>query len=170
MLARSDAAIEQARQPGPAKSARVKDPLRLGRGRAARRMARRGERDGRSASGAADRPVALDAWNDLQVVLHASWLGRLLRSAEASGSHGAGASRRRQSRPEIDPCRAPPASRARQRLLAGIIAAAEFGLREHDRRALAKQMMERRLVGQRSSSNLPGLIELVMARPLVSTA
>jgi hypothetical protein len=50
----------------------------------------------------------------------------------------------------------------------GIIAAAELGLKEHDRLALAKQMMERRLVGRRSSSNLPGLIELVVSRPLVS--
>ncbi|TCU34710.1 uncharacterized protein DUF1612 [Rhizobium azibense] len=57
------------------------------------------------------------------------------------------------------------------RLLAianGIIAAAELGIREHDRLALAKQMMERRLVGRRSSSNLPELIDLVVARQLVS--
>ena len=49
-----------------------------------------------------------------------------------------------------------------------MIAAAEFGLKEHDRLVLAKEMMERRLVGRRSSSNLPGLVELVMSRPLVS--
>lgn len=57
------------------------------------------------------------------------------------------------------------------RLLAivnGIIAAAELGLKEHDRLALARQMMERRLVGRRSSSNLLELIDLVIARPLVS--
>jgi len=29
-------------------------------------------------------------------------------------------------------------------------------------------MMERKLVGRRTSSNLPGLIELVLARPMVS--
>jgi hypothetical protein len=55
------------------------------------------------------------------------------------------------------------------RLLAivnGMIATAEVGLREHDRLALARQMMERRLVGRRSSSHLPGLIELVVSRPL----
>lgn len=57
------------------------------------------------------------------------------------------------------------------RLLAivnAIIAAAELGLKEHDWLALARQMMERRLVGRRSSSNLPSLIELVVSRPLVS--
>lgn len=30
-------------------------------------------------------------------------------------------------------------------------------------------MLERRLTSRRASSNLPGLIELVLARPLVST-
>ncbi|EJZ18618.1 hypothetical protein RCCGEPOP_24682 [Rhizobium sp. Pop5] len=43
-----------------------------------------------------------------------------------------------------------------------------LGLKEHDRLALARTMMERRLVGRRSSSHLPGLVELVMSRPLVS--
>ena len=56
------------------------------------------------------------------------------------------------------------------RLLAiasGLIAGAETGLKEHDRLALARQMMERKLIGRRTSSKLPELIELVMARPLV---
>lgn len=48
------------------------------------------------------------------------------------------------------------------------VAAAELGLKEHDRLTLARQMMERRLVGRRSSSNLPELLELVTARALVS--
>ena len=48
-----------------------------------------------------------------------------------------------------------------------MIAAAETGLKEHDRLALARQMMERKLIGRRTSSKLPELIELVMARPLV---
>jgi len=52
-------------------------------------------------------------------------------------------------------------------ILAGIIVAAEIGLKEHDRLGLARQMMERRLIGRRTSSKLPGLIELV-TRPLVS--
>lgn len=34
---------------------------------------------------------------------------------------------------------------------------------------LARTVMERRLVGGRASSRLPGLVDLVMARPLVST-
>ena len=49
----------------------------------------------------------------------------------------------------------------------GLIAAAEIGLKEHDRLALARKMMERKLLGRRVSSKLPELIELVMATPLV---
>jgi hypothetical protein len=117
--------------------------------------------------------IALDAWNDLQVLQHAPWLGRLL-AAEAlrqagltTAAHLAAINLGLKSIP-VERRR----HRARDtRLLAianGLIAAAETGLKEHDRLALARQMMERRLVGRRSSSNLPGLIELVMSRPLVS--
>ena len=41
-------------------------------------------------------------------------------------------------------------------------------MKEHDRLTLARQMMERKLAGRRTSSKLPELIELVMAKPLVS--
>ncbi len=57
------------------------------------------------------------------------------------------------------------------RLLAiahGLLAAAEIGLKEHDRLALAKTLMERKLDGRRTSSRLPELVELVIAKPLVS--
>jgi hypothetical protein len=117
--------------------------------------------------------IALDAWNDLQVLQHALWLGRLLaaetlrQASLTTAAHLAAVNLGLKSIP-VERRR----HRARDtRLLAivnGVIAAAELGLKEHDRLALAKQMMERRLIGRRSSSNLPGLIELVMARPLVS--
>lgn len=57
------------------------------------------------------------------------------------------------------------------RLLAiahGFLAAAEIGMKEHDRLTLAKTMMERKLEGRRTSSKLPELVELVMEKPLVS--
>lgn len=57
------------------------------------------------------------------------------------------------------------------RLLAithGLIAAGEIVLKEHDRLTLAKKMMDRKLDGRRTSSKLPELVELVMAKPLVS--
>lgn len=46
--------------------------------------------------------------------------------------------------------------------------AAETGLKEHDRLVLARQMMMRKLEGRRTSSRLPELMALVMARPLIS--
>lgn len=175
VLARSDAAITEAKAPRRG-GARERDPLvydldwnedaRLDEGRVVLAETERMPPVLRAA-------LLLDAWNDLQVLQHAPWLGRLLAGAvlrEAGlttaahlaainlGLKSIAVERRRH--------------RARHtRLLAivhGIIAVAELGLKEHDRLTLAKQMMERRLVGRRSSSNLPGLIELVISRPLVS--
>ena len=49
-----------------------------------------------------------------------------------------------------------------------MLAAAEIGTKEHDRLALARKLMERKLDRRRTSSNLPELVDLVMAKPLVS--
>jgi hypothetical protein len=57
------------------------------------------------------------------------------------------------------------------RLHAGLDAfaeAASAGLKELDRLVMAKSQMERRLRNRRKSSSLPALIELVLARPVVS--
>jgi hypothetical protein len=53
--------------------------------------------------------------------------------------------------------------------LEAIALAAESGGKDHDRWLLAKAQLERRLVGRRSSSRLPALVDLVMARPLVTS-
>ncbi|MDQ1199122.1 hypothetical protein QE435_004879 [Rhizobium sp. SORGH_AS 787] len=50
----------------------------------------------------------------------------------------------------------------------GLLAAAEIGMKKHDRLTLAKTMFEPKLEGRRTSSKLPELVEPVMARPLVS--
>ncbi|QWK81118.1 RHE_PE00001 family protein [Ochrobactrum sp. BTU1] len=118
--------------------------------------------------------LALDAWNELAVLQRAPWLGRLLaasllrRDGLTTQAHllSINASlktirveRRRHRSLET-------------RLLAsleGLMAGIELGFKEHDRLLLARQMLERRLAGRRATSNLPGLIELVLARPLVST-
>lgn len=178
VLARSDAAIELAMTPGLAKSARdrEKDPLvydldwdedeRLEEWRGVLRQVQ-------------DMPavmqgiIALDAWNELSVLQHAPWLGRLfcasiLRQAGiTSDAHLAAINLGLKSIP-VDRRR----HRDREtRLLAiaqGLIAAAEIGLKEHDRLALARTIMERKLAGRRTSSKLPELVELVIAKPLVS--
>ncbi|PVE49925.1 RHE_PE00001 family protein [Rhizobium rhizogenes] len=172
ILARSDAAIEQARKPGRAPA----DPLvydldwdedeRLDEWRGVVRHAEH-------LPAVLQAIVALDAWNELSVLQHAPWLGRLLtasilRQARiTTGAHLAAINLGLKTIP-VDRRR----HRDREtRLLAiahGLLAAAKIGLREHDRLTLAKAMMDRKLDGRRTSSKLPELVELVMARPLVS--
>mgnify|MGYP003668428278 CR=1 FL=1 len=117
--------------------------------------------------------VALDAWNELAVLQHAPWLGRLLA---ATILRQAGVTTQNHLAALNLGLKTIPVDRRRHRdretrLLAiahGLIAAAEVGLKEHDRLALARKLMERKLEGRRASSKLPELVELVMATPLVS--
>ena len=173
VLARSGAAIEAAKTPGRAPA---KDPLvydldwdedaRLDEWRGVLRQAE-------NLPAVLQAIVALDVWNELSVLQHAPWLGRLfaasiLRQAGVtSGAHLAAINLGLKTIP-VDRRR----HRDREtRLLAiahGLFAAAEIGMKEHDRLALARTLIERRLDGRRTSSKLPELVELVMAKPLVS--
>ncbi|MBW8300894.1 MAG: DUF1612 and helix-turn-helix domain-containing protein [Hydrogenophaga sp.] len=176
VLARSEAAIEEAKKPGRAKNTPEKDPFvydidwdedeRLEAWQAVLGRAQ-------------DLPpvlqaiVALDAWNEIAVLQHAPWLGRLLAASIlreggiTSGGHLAAINLGLKAIP-VDRRR----HRDREtRLLAtarALTIAAETGLKEHDRLVLARQMMMRKLEGRRTSSRLPELVELVMSRPLIS--
>jgi hypothetical protein len=116
--------------------------------------------------------IALDAWEAIQPLERRPWLGPLLAAALLRQRGKAGAHlpclalglkavpRERRRAPD-------PAIRLAARL-EGIAAAAEMGLKDHDRWLTARAVLGRKLQGRRSTSSLPRLIDLVLSRPLVS--
>lgn len=116
--------------------------------------------------------IALTAWTAIEPLQRAPGLGRLLAAALLR--------ERGKARAHL-PClaegaKAVPRERRRHRdasvrlvaELDAITAAAEEGMKQHDRWLTARTLLLRKLAGRRSTSRLPELIDLVISRPLVS--
>ncbi|MBP2234034.1 hypothetical protein J2Z31_000524 [Sinorhizobium kostiense] len=118
--------------------------------------------------------ILFDTWERIEPLRRMHWLGALLvgdylRFRGKVASHvlafNTGLRTIRHER-----------RRAKDRLtrlnafLEAISATADLGLKELDRLSLARTQMEIRLRDRRSNSNLPKLLELVLSRPIVSSA
>jgi Protein of unknown function (DUF1612)/HTH DNA binding domain len=116
--------------------------------------------------------LLFEAWQKIEPLQHRPWLGSLLVGAHLreakktrvhlvclnSGMRLVARERRR-------------AGNQTQRLVAwceAIAAGAEAGMKDHDRWLLARQMLERKLVGRRKNSHLGALIDVVLATPIAS--
>ena len=117
--------------------------------------------------------IALLAWGEIEPLQHRAWLGRLLVGAMLRA--------RFRTRSHLlclnTGLRLIPWERRRARdpttklvaVLDGFAEAARSGMKEHDRWLLARRRLDHRLVGRRSNSSLPALVEFVIARPILST-
>jgi hypothetical protein len=116
--------------------------------------------------------IVFDAWVAIEPLEHRPWLGTLLVS---------GLLRDRGKARHHLPClnlalKQVPRERRRARdastrwvafLEAAALGAAQ-SLKDHDRWRLVQGLMARKLAGRRRHSKLPALVDLVLARPLVS--
>ena len=116
--------------------------------------------------------IAHTAWGAIEPLQRAPDLGRLLAAALL---------RERGKAHAHLPClaegaKAVPRERRRHRdasvrlvaELDAITAAAEEGMKQHNRWLTARTLLMRKLAGRRSTSRLPELVDLVISRPLVS--
>jgi hypothetical protein len=116
--------------------------------------------------------IAADAWATIEPLQHTPWLGRLIVASLLR--------ERGKARTHL-PClhdglKTIPRERRRPRDSGGrlaveleaIAAAAEAGLKDHDRWLTARTLLARKLAGRRSTSRLPALLDYVLSRPVAS--
>lgn len=117
--------------------------------------------------------VAYDAWTALEPLQHRAWLGPLLAAdllrARGKTRHHLPALASALRRVPRDRWLARDPTSRWLTFLGAVTAGAEQGMRDHDRWMLAREGLLLKVRGRRGSSSLPRLIELVLARPLVST-
>jgi hypothetical protein len=116
--------------------------------------------------------ITADAWDRIEPLQHMPWLGRLLAAALLRGRgktrthlsclHAGLKTIPRERRRSSD-----PASRLLIQFEA-MTAAADAGLKDHDRWLNQRTLLARKLVGRRSTSRLPALLDYMLARPIAS--
>lgn len=116
--------------------------------------------------------VLWDAWETLEPLQNKHWLGALLvgawlRSRRKVASHLFCFNVGLKALPREDRRSRSKTTRLRAALDA-MAAAADTGMKEVSRLAQAQEQMQRRVRSRRSSSSLPGVIELILSRPIVS--
>lgn len=115
-----------------------------------------------------------DAWEDIEPLQHQHWLGPMLVSAMLrergkTRSHLAAFNAGLRNIPR-DRRRARDKTTRLTAFLEAMRASAIANLKEIERLGLARMQMERKLKDRRSTSSLPGMIDLVLSRPMVSAA
>lgn len=115
-----------------------------------------------------------DAWEDIEPLQHQHWLGPMLVSAMLrergkTRSHLAAFNAGLRNIPR-DRRRARDKTTRLNAFLEAMRASANANLKEIERLGLARMQMERKLKDRRSTSSLPGMIDLVLSRPMVSAA
>ncbi len=118
--------------------------------------------------------VVWDAWEDIEPLQHQHWLGpmlvaAMLRERGKTRSHLAAFNVGLRSIPR-DRRRARDRTTRLMAFLEAIQVSSTTSLKEVERLSLARMQMERKLKDRRSTSSLPGMIDLILSRPMVSTA
>ncbi|MEP7453970.1 RHE_PE00001 family protein [Phyllobacterium sp. SB3] len=113
-----------------------------------------------------------DAWEDIEPLQHQHWLGSLLVSAMLrergkTRSHLAAFNSGLRNIPR-DHRRAKDRGTRLTAFLRAVETASIANLKEIERLGLARIQMERKLKDRRSTSSLPGMIDLALSRPMIS--